>query len=79
MSETGTFSTSSTSVSASGKTGGTCLKSGPYYCSGTTAVIVFVKSGDRFPTDPAGRSVTWTMVGSSTSFTSSGTISSSEI
>ena len=65
MSEVSTFSTSATAVSASGKTGGTCLKSGPYVCSGTTPIAVFYKSGQRFNTDPAGRSVTWTIVGGS--------------
>ena len=77
MSEIGAFNTSATAVTASGKTGSTCSRSGPYYCSGTTPIIVFVKSGERFPADPTGRTVNWTMVGSSTSFTSAGSISNS--
>jgi hypothetical protein len=69
MSEITSFSTSSTAVSASGFTGGTCQKSGPYVCSGTTPVAVFYKSGQRFGTDPTGRSVSWSIVGGSGSST----------
>lgn len=78
MSEIERFNTSATAITASGRTGTTCLKSGPYYCTGTASVIVFVKSGEKFPASPTGATVTWTMVGSSTSFTSSGSISTVE-
>lgn len=50
-----------TNVTATGQTGGTCQKSGPY--KSRTAVVVFFKSGQRFTADPVdGRSTTWTMV-----------------
>lgn len=53
--------TTAVNVTATGTTGGTCQKSGPYKSS--TAIVVFFKGGDRFPTDPTnGRSTSWTMV-----------------
>jgi hypothetical protein len=52
-----------TSVTASGTTGGTCQKSGPYKCDRHPAIIIFVKSGAKFPVDPVdSRSSTWSMV-----------------
>lgn len=61
------FAVSSTSVSASGSTSGTCLKTGPYYSSRNKSIIVFVAQGQKFPVDPVdGRSTTWYMVNSAT-------------
>jgi hypothetical protein len=55
------FQTSTTSVSANGKTGGTCQTSGPYKSG--TSVTVYFKRGDKFPADPTnGKATTWTMV-----------------
>jgi hypothetical protein len=53
-----------TTVSASGSTGSTCLKTGPYKSSRHTSIIIFMKSGTKFPADPVdSRSTTWSMVG----------------
>ena len=56
-----------TAVTASGRTGQTCQKSGPYKCNTTPVVTVFVKKGSKFPVAPkpgsnAGQIATWTMV-----------------
>jgi hypothetical protein len=53
-----------TAVTASGTTGGTCSKSGPYKSSRNPSIIIFIKSGVKFPADPVdGRSTTWSMIG----------------
>lgn len=51
-----------TNVSATGQTGGTCQKSGPYKSSRNAKVTVFVKKGARFPADTDGAATTWTLV-----------------
>ena len=54
-----------TAVTASGTTNSTCQKSGPYKSNRNPSIILFVRSGTRFPVDPVdGRSTTWSMVGS---------------
>lgn len=54
--------TSATTVTASGKTGGTCQTSGPYKPSRHTTIVVFFKKGQKFPADPVdGNSTTWSM------------------
>ena len=54
------FTVTATSVTASGKTGSTCQKSGPY--KSASAVVIYFKSGDVFPLDPTnGKGTTWTM------------------
>ena len=52
----------STSVTATGQTGGTCQKSGPYKSSRNAKITVFVKKGARFPADSDGAATTWTLV-----------------
>jgi hypothetical protein len=53
--------TSATNVTATGKTGSTCQRSGPYKSS--TSVVVYFKQGDTFTLDPTnGKGTTWTMV-----------------
>lgn len=53
--------TTATAITASGKTGALCAKSGPY--KSATAITVFFKQGDKFPADPTnGKATTWTMV-----------------
>jgi hypothetical protein len=53
-----------TAISASGATGDTCQKSGPYKCGRHTSIIIYFRSGQRFPVDPVdGRSTSWSMVG----------------
>lgn len=59
--------TTQTAVTSSGRTGDTCQKSGPYKCSTTPVVTVYVKKGSKFPSAPktgssTGQSATWTMV-----------------
>jgi len=56
------MSDTSSSVVASGKTGATCQKSGPYQSSRNAKVTVFIKRGQRFPSDSDGASTTWTLV-----------------
>ena len=56
-----------TTVSATGQTGSTCTQSGPYRSSGRARLVIFVKSGDLFPTDWDGSNTTWVLVTSSTS------------
>ena len=53
---------SATSVVASGTTGTTCQKSGPYRSSRNARVTVFFKRGQRFPSDTDGASTNWTIV-----------------
>lgn len=57
MAETGA------SVQASGRTSATCREAGPYRSSRNAQVIVFLKTGDRFPADTDGAETTWTMGG----------------
>jgi hypothetical protein len=51
-----------TNVSATGKTGGTCQQSGPYRSGRNAKVTVFVKKGARFPADTDGAATTWALV-----------------
>jgi hypothetical protein len=52
-----------TSVRASGQTGGTCNNSGPYKPVRNPTIVVFFKSGAKFPVDPVdGQPTVWTMV-----------------
>jgi hypothetical protein len=56
------FSTSATTVTASGSTGGVVQATGPYRSSRNPKVCVFLKRGTRFPADPVdGRSTSWAM------------------
>ena len=51
-----------TAVTATGQTGGTCQKEGPYRCDRHSDIVMFFKRGDRFPADPVdGRATTWSM------------------
>lgn len=53
-----------TAVTASGTTNTTCQKSGPYKSNRHPSVIIFMRSGQRFPVDPVDSgSTTWSMVG----------------
>jgi hypothetical protein len=52
-----------TTVTGSGQTGGTCQTSGPYMCARHTNIVVFFKRGDKFSADPVdGRSTGWSIV-----------------
>jgi hypothetical protein len=58
-----------TPVTASGRTGETCTVSGPYRCSTSPVVVIFIKNGDKFPNGPSstssqGQTTTWTVVSS---------------
>jgi hypothetical protein len=58
---------SATLVSASGTTGTICQKSGPYKCTTTPQVTMFIKKGQKFPGGPVSGSTktqktTWNMV-----------------
>jgi hypothetical protein len=60
-----------TTVTASGTTGQTCQKTGPYKCSTSPVVIVAVEKGDIFPPGPrtgtpSTQSTTWSLVGPTT-------------
>jgi hypothetical protein len=67
------FTTSATNITASGSTGSTCTKSGPYRSG--SAVIVYYKQGDKFTVDPtSGRWTSWSMIGSFDSFATSETV-----
>jgi hypothetical protein len=60
-----------TTVTASGTTGQTCQKTGPYKCSTSPVVIVAIEKGDIFPPGPragapSSQSTTWTLVGPTT-------------
>jgi hypothetical protein len=67
------FTTSATNITASGKTGITCSKSGPYKSG--AGVVVYFKQGDKFTADPAnGRVTTWSMLGNSDRLASSATL-----
>jgi hypothetical protein len=54
-----------TSVSASGTTGATCLISGPYNSSRNAKVTVFFKRGTKVPKDTDGANTTWRLVSTS--------------
>jgi hypothetical protein len=56
------MSDTSTTVTASGRTGGICPVSGPYKSSRNARVTVFFKRGQRFPSDADGASTTWTLI-----------------
>ena len=63
--------TQQTAITASGRTGETCQKSGPYKCSTTPVVTVYINKNDRFPPGPssnsnAGQTTTWTMLSPTT-------------
>jgi hypothetical protein len=54
-------------VTASGQTGSACTVSGPYKCSTSPVVVIFIKKGDIFPRGPSstssqGQNTTWTIV-----------------
>jgi hypothetical protein len=67
------FTTSATNITASGKTGYFCSKSGPYRSG--SGVVVFFKQGDKFTVDPAsGRTTTWSTLSGFDSFASSSTV-----
>jgi hypothetical protein len=60
-------SATATSVQTSGTTGGTCQVSGIYKCGSHTAVVIILKSGQKFPACPnanstSGHSTTWILV-----------------
>jgi hypothetical protein len=64
--------TQNTTVTASGRTGEICQKTGPYKCSTSPVVVVSMKKGNAFPrgpkdNDPAGQITTWTLITLSTS------------
>jgi hypothetical protein len=56
------MSDTSTSATASGRTGATCPISGPYKSNRNARVTVFFKRGQRFPADADGAATTWTLV-----------------
>ena len=63
--------TQNTTVTAGGRTGEICQKTGPYKCSTSPVVIVSVKKGAIFPSGPrtgtpSTQSTTWTLVGPTT-------------
>lgn len=56
--------TSAREVSGSGTTGGTVQTSGPYKCATHGEIVVFLKSGQKYPACPnstsrTGHSTTW--------------------
>lgn len=54
--------TTAAAANVVGQTGGTCQTSGPYKCDRHASIVVFFKSGDRFPADPVdGAATTWTL------------------
>jgi len=64
--------TQNTTVTASGRTGEICQKTGPYKCTTSPSVIVTFKKGTQFSrapkdNDPAGQVTTWNFVGITTS------------
>lgn len=50
-------------ITASGATGATCPASGPYRSSRNAHVVIFLKKGDKFPSDSDGAKTTWTLAG----------------
>jgi hypothetical protein len=64
--------TQNTTVTASGRTGEICQRTGPYKCTTSPVVIVTVKKGTPFPAGPqsgstTGQPTTWNFVGITTS------------
>ena len=60
-------SASATSVQTSGTTGGTVQVSGPYKCNSHSDIVMFLKSGQKFPACPSarstsGHSATWILM-----------------
>jgi hypothetical protein len=53
---------SASGIQASGRTGDNARQIGPYRSDSRVALVVFFRSGDRFPSDAEGRSTTWTLV-----------------
>ncbi|MCI0661393.1 MAG: hypothetical protein L0220_09995 [Acidobacteria bacterium] len=56
-----------TTFTVSGKTGTICQRSGPYKCTTSPQVTIFVKRGQKFPLGPKtgstkGQFTTWVMV-----------------
>lgn len=49
-------------VRVTGQSGATCPESGPYRSSGGAKVVIFVRQGDIFPTDPDGSPTTWVLI-----------------
>ncbi|HEU4386914.1 MAG TPA: hypothetical protein VFV34_03890 [Blastocatellia bacterium] len=67
------FQVTATNITASGTTGGTCFKSGPYRSG--SAVVVYFKQGDKFTVDPAnGKSTTWSMLKTADTLATSATV-----
>ena len=50
-------------VAASGATGTTCQAPGPYRSNRNAKVVVFLRTGDKFPVDSDGARTTWTLSG----------------
>ena len=50
-------------VAASGATGTTCQAPGPYRSNRNAKVVVFLRTGDKFPVDSDGTRTTWTLSG----------------
>ena len=62
-----TSSTTFTTFTIGGKTGETCQRSGPYKCTTTPVVTIFIRKGTKFPVGPTsnstkGQNTTWNMV-----------------
>lgn len=60
-------SASATSVQTSGTTNGTVQTSGPYKCSSHSDIVMFFKSGQKFPACPSatstsGHAATWILI-----------------
>lgn len=53
-------STDAANSVASGKTGGTCQRSGPYQSGRNAKVVVFFQKGQKFSADTDGVATTWT-------------------
>jgi hypothetical protein len=51
----------SAGVNVSGRTSETCREPGPYRSTRNAQVIVFLRTGERFPADTDGATTTWTM------------------
>jgi hypothetical protein len=64
--------TQNTTVTATGRTGEICKKTGPYRCTTSPVVIISVKIGQVFPSGPrtgtpSTQPTTWNYVGITTS------------
>ena len=61
---------SSSPIQASGRSGESCRLAGPYKAASRTPLVVFFRTGQRFPNDAEGRSTTWTLLGNDSRDTS---------